>query len=125
MSRNSFPAWASWSLQFSIFAGAAAVLGALPAYVRAAESPAAASIKQGMAFLEDGERQKAIDAQRLNASFGPDEASPDLVYQQISVQARQRIDALVRQAHENASYGAGDVATYYPRPEVAVEVPLT
>ncbi len=41
-------------------------------------------------------RLKAIEAQRLNASFGPDEVSPELVYQQISVQARQRIDALVR-----------------------------
>jgi type II secretory pathway component GspD/PulD (secretin)/tetratricopeptide (TPR) repeat protein len=54
-------------------------------------------------------RQKAVDAQRLGVVFGPEEVSPQLVFQQINLEARQRIDALVRQAHETVAYGQGEI----------------
>jgi type II secretory pathway component GspD/PulD (secretin) len=58
-------------------------------------------------------RQKALEAQQLGARFGTDEISPQLVYQQIAAQARQRIDGLMHQAQETASFGSGDAQTRY------------
>jgi type II secretory pathway component GspD/PulD (secretin) len=74
-------------------------------------------IAEAQRFLKEGKlveaRLKAIDAQRLGARFSPDEVSPELVYQQVSVQARQRIDSLMRQAQDTASYGSGDAQSRY------------
>jgi type II secretory pathway component GspD/PulD (secretin)/tetratricopeptide (TPR) repeat protein len=58
-------------------------------------------------------RQKVVEAQRLSVRFGPNELGPDLLYQQLSVQARQQVDGLVRQAHETASYGQGNAQARY------------
>jgi type II secretory pathway component GspD/PulD (secretin) len=50
-------------------------------------------------------RDKIVEAQRLGASFRPDEESPNQVYQQIGFLARQRIDSLVHHANETLRYG--------------------
>src|SRR5262249_15288650 len=53
-------------------------------------------------------RQKAVEAQRLGATFGPDEVSPEMVYQQVALQVRRDVEGLMREAHDLASYGAGE-----------------
>jgi type II secretory pathway component GspD/PulD (secretin) len=72
-------------------------------------------VAEAQRFQREGKlleaRQKAVEAQRLGATFGPDEVSPELVYQQVAVEVRQRIDNLVRQAHETVAYGQGDTPT--------------
>src|SRR5262249_21017922 len=56
-------------------------------------------------------RQKAIEAQRVGATFAPNEVGPELVYQQVALEARQRVDTLMRQASDGVAQGAGDTAT--------------
>jgi type II secretory pathway component GspD/PulD (secretin) len=78
-------------------------------------------VAEAQRFRREGKlieaRQKAVEATRLGVVFGPDEVSPELVYQQINLQVRQRIDGLVRQAHETASYGKGDPQSRYREAE--------
>jgi Flp pilus assembly secretin CpaC len=50
-------------------------------------------------------RDKISEVQRLSVSFRIDEESPNQVYQQLALQARQRIDTLVRHASETLRYG--------------------
>ncbi len=79
-------------------------------------------VAESQRLLSEGKlveaRQKVLDAQRLGVRFGPGEVSPEFVYQQVSVQARQRIDSLVRQAQETTSYGSGDAKNRYHTAEV-------
>src|SRR5262249_11354351 len=56
-------------------------------------------------------RQKAVEAQRPTAVSTTDGAPPELVYQRAATEARLRVDALVRQANEEALFGQGAVAT--------------
>jgi type II secretory pathway component GspD/PulD (secretin) len=56
-------------------------------------------------------RLKVVEAQQLNVRFGPDETSPEFVYQQLAIQARQKMDALTRASHD---------AVAQARPAVAV-----
>jgi type II secretory pathway component GspD/PulD (secretin) len=53
-------------------------------------------------------RQKAIEAQRLGVAFRPAEDGPELLLQQVSVRARQRVDGLMAQANEVMRGSAGD-----------------
>lgn len=55
-------------------------------------------------------RQKTLEAQKLNVRFGPDENSPEFVYQQLATQARQKIAALSSSAQEAVAQGKADVA---------------
>jgi type II secretory pathway component GspD/PulD (secretin) len=80
--------------------------------LRAQQLVAEAQRLQGAGKLLEA-RQKAVEAQRLGATFGPDEVSPELVYQQVSIEVRKRIDSLVRQAQETSSYGLGDPQVRY------------
>ncbi|HEY7326264.1 MAG TPA: hypothetical protein VH592_01395 [Gemmataceae bacterium] len=50
-------------------------------------------------------REKITEVQRLGVSFRLDEQTPNQVYQQLAVQARQRIDTLVHHANETLRYG--------------------
>ena len=74
-------------------------------------------VAEAQRLLSEGKlveaRNKVLEAQRLGVRFGPDEVSPELVYQQVSVEARKKIDILVRESHETASYGAGDAKVRY------------
>lgn len=62
-------------------------------------------------------QQKAVEAQKLNVAFGPDEVGPDFVYQQIAIEVRQRVDTLVRAAHEAVSNGQGDLGSRHAQAE--------
>jgi type II secretory pathway component GspD/PulD (secretin) len=62
-------------------------------------------------------RQKAVEAQRLGAAFGPGEVSPEMVYQEVAASVRRRVDSLVRQADETAAYGTGDPQVRYQQAE--------
>jgi Flp pilus assembly secretin CpaC len=50
-------------------------------------------------------RDKISEVQRMSVSFRMDEETPNQVYQQLAVQARQRIDALVHHAGDALRYG--------------------
>ncbi len=50
-------------------------------------------------------RDKITEVQRLNVSFQLGEDSPNQVYQQLALSARQRIDTLVHHAGETLRYG--------------------
>jgi type II secretory pathway component GspD/PulD (secretin) len=62
-------------------------------------------------------RQKVIEAQRLEALFAPGEEMPEMLYQQIALRARQRMDALVNRATETARFGGGDVTVRLQKAE--------
>ena len=95
----------------------------VPAYAPAPAAAVAAPNKlraqqlvaEAQRLLREGKlieaRQKAIEAQGIAASFGPDEVGPEMIYQQIALQARHRTDSLLHQASEMASYGKGDPQT--------------
>src|SRR5262249_6443732 len=55
-------------------------------------------------------RQKAIEAQRLGATFGPDEERPELVLLAISSLCEKRIESLMQQATELTVQANGDPA---------------
>jgi Flp pilus assembly secretin CpaC len=62
-------------------------------------------------------RQKFFEAQRVGATFGPDEDGPDAAMQLLSVQVRQRVGIMTD--HANSTIGAGkeDVQTRYQKGE--------
>jgi type II secretory pathway component GspD/PulD (secretin) len=57
-------------------------------------------------------RQRAIDAQRLNATFAPDEVSPEQVLLELAALARQRIDSLMLQSNDCMSKAGSDVSLF-------------
>ncbi len=63
----------------------------------------ARSLQQQNRLLEA--RDKIAEVQRLNVSFQLGEDSPNQVYQQLALSARQRIDTLVHHAGETLRYG--------------------
>jgi type II secretory pathway component GspD/PulD (secretin)/tetratricopeptide (TPR) repeat protein len=71
-------------------------------------------VAEAQRFQRDGKlveaRDKLNEARQLNVRFGPEEVSPDFVYQQVAVEARQKVEGLLRQAHDKMAYGQGDVA---------------
>ncbi len=66
-------------------------------------------------------RQKGMEAEALRAPFSPEEDSPELLLQQLAGQARQRIDSLLSQAGEEASYGKGATVEHFGRAEQMVQ----
>lgn len=48
-------------------------------------------------------RAKVVEAQKLGASYGPDEDRPETVLLAISAQCEKRVESLVHQAHDMAS----------------------
>ena len=56
---------------------------------------------------------KAMEAQKIGATFNADEVSPDAVYQQIAVDIRKQIEVLMRQSYDVVMYGQGDLAKRY------------
>jgi type II secretory pathway component GspD/PulD (secretin) len=55
-------------------------------------------------------QQKALEAKRLNVAFAPEETSPDFVYQQVTIEVRQRVEGHFRAAQDAAAQGKMDVA---------------
>jgi type II secretory pathway component GspD/PulD (secretin) len=95
---------------------AAAAAAQAPNKLRAQQLVAEAQRLQAEGKLVEA-RQKALEAQRIGVIFSADEVTPELVYQQIALQVRQRIDSLVRQAHDTATYGKGDPQPRYREAE--------
>jgi type II secretory pathway component GspD/PulD (secretin) len=62
-------------------------------------------------------RQKLEEVQKLGVVFAPNEETPGAVYQQLALQARQEIDALVRQAGDTLRYGTDAPAVRYHKAE--------
>ncbi len=54
-------------------------------------------------------RRTVLEAQGLGAAFAPGEETPEMLYQQIALRARQRVDDLVGRATETMRYGHGDM----------------
>ncbi len=69
--------------------------------------------KAGQAAQLIQARALALEAQKLGASFGPMEDSPELALQQMAAQARQSTDFLIRNGYEVAMYGKGPEAKRY------------
>jgi Flp pilus assembly secretin CpaC len=57
-------------------------------------------------------RQKALEAQRLNASYLPEEDRPELALLAIAALSQKQIDRMVQQANELAASGQVDPARY-------------
>jgi type II secretory pathway component GspD/PulD (secretin)/tetratricopeptide (TPR) repeat protein len=57
-------------------------------------------------------RQKALEAQRLGAKFGPDEDRPELVLLALSAVCQKRIENLVQQASDHAAAANGNPVQY-------------
>jgi type II secretory pathway component GspD/PulD (secretin) len=78
--------------------------GSLDGHTRARQLMAEArTLQQQNRLLEA--RDKITEVQRLNVSFQLGEDSPNHVYQQLALSARQRIDTLVHHAGETLRYG--------------------
>jgi type II secretory pathway component GspD/PulD (secretin) len=76
----------------------------LPAPARARQLMAEArQLQQQNRLLEA--RDKIAEVQRLGVTFRFDEETPNQLYQQLALQARQRIDGLVHHAGETLRYG--------------------
>lgn len=58
-------------------------------------------------------KTKAAQALRLNATFKADEAAPDLVFQQVSMEARRKVESLAREAEDLRNSGIGDKTIRY------------
>ncbi len=65
---------------------------------------------------------KAMEAQKIGATFTTDEVSPDTVYQQIAVDIRNGIDSMMRQSYDTVMYGKGDLATRYRDAETKLDL---
>jgi type II secretory pathway component GspD/PulD (secretin) len=57
-------------------------------------------------------RQKALEAQKLGAHFGPDEDRPELVLLALSALCQKRVETLVQQAADCAAAANGDPKSY-------------
>jgi type II secretory pathway component GspD/PulD (secretin)/tetratricopeptide (TPR) repeat protein len=57
-------------------------------------------------------RQKVVEAQRLGATFGPDDDRPEVVLLALNSLCQKRVDALVQQADDYASAGEIDPSRY-------------
>lgn len=75
----------------------------------------ARSLQKAGRILEAG--RVAASALQLKAPFGPEEDSPELLYQHLAAQARQQIDLLTRQAHEAVGYGKGSLELRFENAE--------
>jgi type II secretory pathway component GspD/PulD (secretin) len=93
-------------------AGVAAGPQAAPNKLRAQQLTAEAQRLLAEGKIIDA-RAKIVEAQHLGASFGPDETGPDLVYQEIAREARNRINILVRKANDTAHYSKESPAARY------------
>jgi hypothetical protein len=58
-------------------------------------------------------KTKAARALRLNATFKADEAAPDLVFQQVSMEARRKVESLAREAEDLRNSGIGEKTIRY------------
>jgi type II secretory pathway component GspD/PulD (secretin) len=72
------------------------------AEAQARKDKAVALLAEANQFRAEGKlldaRKKAMEAQKLGATFGPAELSPDLVCQQLALDASRRVDALMAEA---------------------------
>jgi type II secretory pathway component GspD/PulD (secretin) len=57
-------------------------------------------------------RQKALEAQRIGAIFGPDEDRPELAFLALSALCQKRIETLIQQAVDSAAAANGDPKSY-------------
>jgi type II secretory pathway component GspD/PulD (secretin) len=97
-------------------AKAAAPVPTLPAPTGSAndgrKAQARLLLAEARQFQKEGKlpeaRQRALEAQRVGASFGPDEDRPELALLAISLLCQKRIDALVQQASDCAMTGDVD-----------------
>jgi type II secretory pathway component GspD/PulD (secretin) len=78
--------------------------GSLDAQTRARQLMAEARMLQQQNRLLEA-RDKIVAAQRLNVSFRFNEETPNQLYQQLALQARQNIDGLVRHAGDTIRLG--------------------
>ncbi|MGL4549848.1 MAG: hypothetical protein ACRC33_01570, partial [Gemmataceae bacterium] len=89
--------------------------GPKPAPVPASKLRAQQLVAEAQRCQRDGKlveaKVKADEAMRLNATFGPDETSPELAYQQIATEARRRIGDMTREADDLRHRGVGDPTT--------------